>query len=324
MTVSFETAIAQFEPELPLAVGFSGGADSTALLVACARKWPREVVAVHVNHGLQAMASVFEQHCQLVCAELSVELFVCKVDAKHRPGQSPEDAARRARYAAFDEVIRSGRITHSIKSIALAQHADDQIETILLALSRGSGVAGVSGMPAKWTRNGHVFFRPLLQVSSIDVRAWLRSCGVEHIEDPSNADVRFTRNYIRGTLTPVLETVFPQFRDTFARSAMHAAQANDLLDELAEIDAQTVCGGAFQDPAIRLIQQLSPARQSNFLRHWLKRRYGVVPTTAQLNELRRLVQACTTRGHNIHLKVGHGHVMRNGMVLAWHHPNDLC
>lgn len=323
MTVSFEAAIAQFNPELPLAVAFSGGADSTALLLACARKWPGQVAAVHVNHGLQAKAFSFEQHCAAVCEALSIELIVKRVDAGKHKGQSPEDAARIARYAAFRALAPVGIAQAAIKSVAIAQHADDQVETVLLALSRGSGMAGLSGMPASWASNGLQFYRPLLRVSVRDVRDWLQVEGLGHIEDPTNTDTKFTRNRIRAKVLPVLDEVFPQFRETFARTAAHAAQAQELLDELASMDAQGICGPSGGDPQIKAIQRLSQARKSNFLRYWLKRQYGVMPSTAQLSELSRQISACTSRGHKIQIKVGLGFVTRQGAKLVWDDPKRL-
>lgn len=134
-------AIASFSPALPVAVAYSGGADSTALLVACARKWPGQVKAIHVHHGLQAAADSFEQHCVATCAQLGVSLAVRRVDARHAAGQSPEDAARRMRYATLTSVLQQ-EWGGTVRDIALAQHADDQVETMLLALSRGAGLPG--------------------------------------------------------------------------------------------------------------------------------------------------------------------------------------
>ena len=125
MAESFDQAIAVFSPALPLAVGYSGGADSTALLQACAEKWPGRVVAIHVHHGLQAAADGFELHCRGFCDRLGVPLQVLRVDAVHAPGQSPEDAARRARYQAFRAAALEENDSLAIKSVAIAHHADD-------------------------------------------------------------------------------------------------------------------------------------------------------------------------------------------------------
>ena len=131
MTLSLDAAMARFAPQLPLAVALSGGADSTALLVACARRWPGQVLAVHINHGLQAAASDFEQHCQALCAALQVPLHVVAVQAQAAKGESPEDAARKARYKAFDTLTLADTAQSAMKSIAFAHNADDQVETII-------------------------------------------------------------------------------------------------------------------------------------------------------------------------------------------------
>lgn len=314
MTRSFEQAIADFAPALPLAVAFSGGADSTALLLACARKWPGQVVAVHVHHGLQAAGDDFERHCRSFCADLPVPLVVQKVDARHAPGQSPEAAARHARYQAIDALALHGQA--AIQTIAIAQHADDQVETLLLALSRGAGLPGLSAMAAQWQRAGLTYCRPLLQVSSWAIRDWLQAQGAAFIEDPSNVDERFTRNRIRARLLPVLQACFPQFRDTFTRSSRHAAQAQDLLEEVAAEDLARI--GA--PPDIKALQALSPPRQANVLRHWLRSVHQVTPTSAQLDELMSQIAACRTRGHQLHLKVGQGFCVRRGNVLDWYNP----
>lgn len=316
MTATLTDAVTAFSPELPLAVAFSGGPDSTALLLACAQKWPGRVLALHVHHGLQAAADDFEQHCQTFCTALGVPLMVKRVDGRHAPGQSPEDAARRARYHAFEAMVLDQSSQETIRSIAIAQHADDQVETILLALSRGAGLPGLSAMPASWVRAGVHYHRPLLQVRSSDIRAWLGSRSVGYIEDPSNANERFTRNRIRARLMPALEATFPQFRDTFARSAAHAAQAQAVLLEVAMQDLAWVGS----PPVIAQIQRLSRPRQANVLRHWLVTTYNTVPSAAQLTEVLDQIAVCTTRGHGIHIKLGTGFVERRGALLHWYNP----
>lgn len=308
-----DDALRVFSPELPMAVAYSGGADSTALLLACAEKWPGQVRAVHVHHGLQAAADAFANHCEAVCAQLQVPLQVVRVRAGHAPGESPEDAARKARYEAFRVFAKQEQGQVAIKNIAIAQHADDQVETILLALSRGAGLPGLSAMPARWQRDGLTYHRPLLQVPAPAIRAWLVQKGVTFIEDPTNADERFTRNRIRARLLPVLAEAFPQFRETFARSAQHAAQAQALLVEVARGDLEMLG----TPPAIKALQALSPARQANVLRYWLREEHQATPSAAQLEQLLSQVAACTTRGHQIHLKIASGHVTRAGDRLQY-------
>ncbi len=329
-------ALAQVPIALPLAVAFSGGADSTALLLNCVQKWPGQVGAIHVNHGLQAAAHDFERHCQTVCERLRVPLVVRRVQAGHAPGQSPENAARSARYTALDEAaldgwldltpdksrVPSDGVAHGaiIKSVLLAQHADDQAETIILALSRGAGLAGLAAMPRQWVRQGVHFHRPFLGVAAAEIRAWLAANGEGFIEDPSNTDQRFTRNRIRAVVLPALQQTFPQFRSTFARSARHAAQAAEILTEVAAQDLALVGRPGDLAPVISRLQGLSPPRQANVLRYWLKTTANTVPSAAQLDELTQQIADCATRGHDIKIKVGHGFVVREALVLAWYNP----
>ena len=311
MSRSPDEALADFCPGLPFAVALSGGADSTALLVACAQHWPGQVRAVHVHHGLQPAADSFEAFCVDLCQRLSVPLAVWRVDARAAAGQSPEDAARQARYAALAEAVHSQ--WPEVRDVALAQHADDQIETLLIALSRGSGLPGLAGMPAQWERLGLRWHRPWLQVAGANLRDWLRACGQDWVEDPSNQDEQFTRNRIRARVLPALEAALPGFRDTFARSMAHVAEAQSVLDALAEQDLNTVG----MPPAIAALQGLPQARQAQALRLWLRREHGTTPSTAQLRELQAQIADCTTRGHRLQLKVGSGMVERVGQYLLW-------
>lgn len=293
---------------LPVAVAYSGGADSSALLHACYQLWPGQVLAIHIHHGLQAAGDDFAAHCAQVCQSLQVPLQIVPVTATHASGESPEDAARRARYHALAEAAQA----LGAASIALAQHADDQVETLLLALSRGAGLPGLAAMPAAWQRQGMHWHRPLLALPGQTLRDWLQQAGHSWVEDPSNTDTRFTRNSIRHGILPALAATLPQFRSTFARSIRHAAEAQALLDELAEQDLTSVG----LPPRIAALQTLSPKRQANVLRHWLKQ-HATQASLAQLHELQKQITACTTRGHRISLKIGHGQVQRHGDHLHY-------
>jgi tRNA(Ile)-lysidine synthase len=324
----------------PFVVAYSGGADSTALLLRCAQQYPGQVTAIHIHHGLQAAADDFAAHCTTLCAQLGVPLHVVHVQARHAAGDSPEDAARKARYTALAakvlEINKGLQAVEpaqaAIKCVALAQHADDQVETLLLALSRGAGLPGLSAMPARWQRGGVEFVRPWLGVPAADIRAWLMAQGLaaRHpgganfantigqgwVEDPTNTDTAFTRNRIRHTLLPALQQAFPQFRETFARSARHAAQAQLLLAQLATEDIAKTGS----PPQIIALQTLSPERQANLLRHWLKTTHGASPSAAQLDELQSQIAACTNRGKHIHIKVASGFVQRHADTLQYQ-PN---
>jgi len=290
----------------PWAVAYSGGADSTALLLAAHRAWPGQVMALHIHHGLQDAADAFEQHCIALCDRLQVPLHIVRVRAHPAHGESPEDAARRARYAALAEAARA----QGAAAVWLGHHADDQVETLLLALSRGAGLPGLAAMPARFEREGVVFERPLLEVPGPALREGLRADGIAWVDDPTNTDRGYTRNRIRHELLPALARTFANPRQTFARSAAHAAQAQLLLDEVAQEDLVRVGN----PPRIAELQTLSEARLSNVLRHWLSQQ-AQAPSTAQLQALITQVRACTTRGHAIDLKVGAGFVRRDGAVL---------
>ena len=298
-----------------MAVAFSGGADSTALLMACVRRWPGQVRAIHIHHGLQADADKFASHCQVLCEQLQVPLVLCKVNAKHEAGQSPEDAARKARYTALSEAVHAHPLLQGVKDIALGQHADDQVETLLLALSRGAGLPGLASMPSKWLRADLHWHRPLLNVAGAKLREYLTLLEVTWVEDPTNQDEQFTRNRIRAQLLPALERAFPQFRDTFSRSASHAAEAQEILKEVAAADLSSLMASGGLN--IKFLQQLSPARQSLVLRQWLKVHHQTTPSTVQMSELLSQIAACTTRGHQLRLKVGRGYALRDGQVLTW-------
>lgn len=319
MTQSIEAAIALFEPPLPLTVAFSGGADSTALLLACARRWPGQVQAVHINHGLQAAASEFEAHCIQFCARLGVPLRVVGVHARSASGDSPEDAARRARYQAFEALALENTASDAFKTIAFAHNADDQTETFLLALSRGSGVPGLSAMPAQWQRGPLRCFRPLLGVAAKDIRSWLADQGCTWVEDPTNTDQRFTRNRIRHSVLPAMRIAFPHFDDAVARSTGHLAQAQRLLEGLAREDLATLCAEPTLPDRLPLkgLRALDADRQANLLRFWMKARFGAAPSTAQLDQLQQQLQRCSTRGHRIHLRVAKGFALRVGPWLTW-------
>ena len=286
---------------LPLGIAYSGGADSTALLLAAAQRWPGQVQAFHIHHGLQAAADNFVRVCQSVCASLNVALHVVHVDASHAPGESPEDAARRARYSA----LAKAAMGQGMQCMLLGQHADDQVETLLLALSRGAGLPGLSAMPVRFERGGMAFYRPLLNTPSFALRNWLVRSQIAFVDDPTNLDERYTRSRIRARLLPALAQAFPQFRTTFARSARHAAQAQAVLVEVAAQDMATVGN----PPVIKALQALSQPRQANVLRYWLRLKQAT-PSAAQLEQLLHQLAACTTRGHQIHLKVSSGYVSR--------------
>jgi tRNA(Ile)-lysidine synthase len=252
-------------------VAFSGGLDSTVLLhllAGLAHRMPLPPLrAVHVQHGLQAAAQAWPGHCRQVCAALGVPLLLR--DVQVQPGASLEQAARDARYAAFVELLGADAV------LLTAQHRDDQAETLLFRLLRGAGARGLAAMPASRPLGRGQLVRPLLDVSRAELEDYARANGLDWVEDPSNCDERFSRNFLRRQVLPPLTQRWPQAMASMARSAAHLREAQALLDELAQTDLAAIAQDSrfawLPLPSLPLapLLKLSAARQRNLLRHWL-------------------------------------------------------
>ncbi|MGL4668314.1 MAG: tRNA lysidine(34) synthetase TilS [Saezia sp.] len=295
--------------EAKIGVAYSGGADSTSLLLAVLRRWPEQTCALHIHHGLQEAAQTFIEHCQERCEQWQIPFAVMRVDARHASGESPEDAARNSRYQALVHMAKE----QGLDVVLLGQHADDQVETLLLSLSRGAGLPGLACMPAVFEKEGVLFARPMLDVGVKALKAYLKTHGVDWVEDPTNEQKIYTRNRIRLDILPTLASTFPSYLETFTRSISHIAAAQQLLEELAQQDLEDVG----TPPSIKGLQKLSERRQANALRFWLKENHQTSPSTKQLHELLKQVKACSTRGHCIHIRIGSGAVVRVGEVLRF-------
>ncbi len=249
-----------------LLVAFSGGVDSHALLHSLAgrrqaRGWT--LAAVHVDHHLHPGSRDWVRHCAQVCSELAVSLRIVDVDARPRGGESPEAAARGARYRALGQLLGTGDL------LLTAQHQDDQAETVLLQLMRGGGLAGLAGMPRMRTLGRGRLLRPLLQVSRQQILEYARDHNLEWLEDPSNRDTRIDRNFVRLQVLPGLRRRWPSASATLAGAASRSGEATDLLMALADIDSQhTLAAGA--GLAGRHLAPLPVPRQRNLVRCWLR------------------------------------------------------
>lgn len=259
-----------------IAVAFSGGLDSSVLLDAAHAVFgPARLIALHVHHGLSPHADAWQRHCEDVAQGYGVLFDAQRVDVA-AAGRGIEAAARELRYRALQAM--SSRAEASV--LFTAHHADDQAETVLLQLLRGAGLPGLSAMPEQdRLANGLLRMRPLLQASRAELAAYARERGLRWIDDESNHSPRFTRNRLRQRLMPELAEAFPAYRSTLARAARHAAQAQSLLEDLAELD---LCEVARPDPQagdgqaerqvldLDALRRLRPARQANLLRAWLR------------------------------------------------------
>jgi len=266
-------------PRLRLCVAFSGGADSSALLAALAplARRPLAVRALHIDHGLSPNASAWAAHCRRIARSLGVPLTVCRVEVVRARGASLEAAARAARYAAFAAALAPG------EALLTAHHEDDQLETVLLQLLRGAGVAGLAAMPEVAACGHGLLVRPLLRTPREQLVAWLRGAGIDWVEDESNAQLRLDRNYLRGRVLPPLRARWPAAGATVARAARHAAEAQQVLDSVGAADAGRAAVGALL--SAKVLRTLPPERRRNALRYWIGAGGFQVPPTSLLREL---------------------------------------
>jgi tRNA(Ile)-lysidine synthase len=282
------SGFASLPPRAAVCVGFSGGLDSTVLLDLMARhgrETGRAVSAVHVHHGLSPNADAWADFCAAFCAERGVPLTIERVRVDRDSAEGLEGAARAARYAVYakrDEPV-----------VALAHHLDDQAETVLLQLLRGTGLKGVAAMPEMRALAGSNvrIYRPFLAFPRAALLEHAKAAGLQWIEDESNVSSVHDRNYLRGELAPLLDARFPGWREALARFSRHAASADALLEELALEDGPDVAsteadvGG---EPMF-IHRPLADARRANALRSFLDRNALPMPATARLEEMARQI-----------------------------------
>ncbi len=274
-------------------VAYSGGRDSHVLLHAMASlrgSLPGGLHAIHVNHGLSLQAAHWAGHCRSVCDALSVPLRVVTVDAGPERGESPEAAARHARYKAFSRLMATG------DCLLTAHHQDDQAETLLLQLLRGSGPHGLAGMPFQTPFSRGLHARPLLDFTREQLGDYAAAQGLRWVEDPSNRDTGLRRNFIRHEIFPLLASQWPAAAETLSRSAAHCADAARLLDSLADDDLRQVRGAQSQQLDIEALSKLDEIRQRNVIRYWIRSQGFPLPQQSHLERLRHdVLQAAPDR-----------------------------
>lgn len=333
-----EQIAARIVPLLPahssILIGLSGGVDSVVLLHLLHQLAPHyswRLSALHVHHGISPNADIWADFCSKLCDLHHIPIQIEHVDITPLRAYGIEAAARKLRHAAF-----AGQ---GCDFVALAHHADDQVETMLLQLLRGAGVRGASAMPVLSLskqaplaeRAGFPsLVRPLLHSSRQEILAYAAANGLQWIDDESNADDSYPRNFLRHRLLPLLEEKFPAYRDTFMRSAKHFAEASILLDELAQQDsARTIHAGTL---AVADLQALSQARAKNLVRYFLHVHGVPMPQTRQLdNMVQQLCNArvdtavCITCGEwQVRRYQGSVYVMRSlgefdrNLIMPWH------
>jgi tRNA(Ile)-lysidine synthase len=257
-------AIRPYQGSHRVFLAYSGGVDSHVLLHLCAQQhWLKDkLTAVYVHHGLQAIADHWALHCQATATSLDIAFKELRVDARPVNGQSPEEAARNARYGALSSLLDE----HDL--LLVAQHREDQLETVLLQLFRGAGLPGLSGMPVAMPMGKGILLRPLLNVSKKDIEAYAAGHELDWVEDPTNQSAEFDRNFLRNDVLPALKKRWPALDKTVSRAAGHCADAQalirqeggELLKKYLDIETQ----------ALSLVHWscLDSARQALLLRAW--------------------------------------------------------
>ncbi|HEV7358150.1 MAG TPA: tRNA lysidine(34) synthetase TilS [Steroidobacteraceae bacterium] len=267
-----------------LVVALSGGPDSTALLAAAAemqhgfRGLPLR--AVHIDHGLQRTAAEFRKACQTLCDRLSIPLSIIAVEVDGA-GESLEAAARTARYAALAAQLHSG------ECLLTAHHRKDQAETLLLQALRGAGVKGMAAMPACKVLGLGWHVRPMLEIAYEELLRFSAALPQFHSNDPMNEDERFDRVYLRKAVWPLLQKRWPGVEITLSRTALHMAEAQQLLDIAAAADVARLRDG--EALSVQGLRALSPLKRVNAVRLWLREAGVEVPSTARLEEALRQV-----------------------------------
>ncbi|EEX93091.1 tRNA(Ile)-lysidine synthase [Vibrio orientalis CIP 102891 = ATCC 33934] len=313
---TFYAAIDQYyQPNTRIVLGLSGGLDSRVmleLLAQYAQQYRVDCLAVHVHHGLSDNADQWAEQCQHWCQSLNVQLVVEKVSLDIE-GRSIEESAREARYNALRKYLSSGDL------LLTGQHADDQLETFLLALKRGSGPKGLSSMAAVMPFASAQIVRPLLSVTRQEIEEFAQSLDLEWVEDESNQDQRFERNFIRHNLTPNMRERWPHIHQSVRRSAELCAEQEQLLDELM---AEKLSAALHSDSSLEIatLAEMSELARTRLLRMWLGSLGLRMPSRIQLDKLWQEV-AQAQQDANPQLTLADGQIRRFAhklyVVQAW-------
>ena len=306
---SLELAIADLLSEHSiagsLAVALSGGPDSSAMAICAAhycRRCDIELHLFHIHHGLQAEADLWSQHVQQLGQILDVPVTVERVVVDLRSGQGVEAAARRARHQALNGLA----LQNNVSGLLFAHHQQDQAETVLLRLLRGSGPSGLSAMQAANFSEGVWRLRPWLGQSRIDIlqvlQAFTERTGWKAVDDPSNRDKTLGRGAVREDLVPLLQVRWPAWAQTLARHAEQARQANELLSDYARELIEAVRAEDGCSLSLLAWRELDASRQALVLRTWLLELGASMPTERRLLDLMRQLRGLHQMGHDRALK----------------------
>lgn len=288
LSAKLESLLSQIEANRRLWVALSGGLDSVVLLHAVASlNLATPVHALHVNHQISLHANDWQQYCASLCAELQVP-FHAEVVQVERAGRGLEDAARAARYDVFEQQLQAGDF------LLTAHHADDQVETFFLRLLRGAGPRGLAAMAQQRPLGAGHLFRPLLTFSRAQLQAYADAHQLSWVEDESNLDTHYDRNYLRQRVIPLLHERWPQLQRRVQQTADLCSDSEALLAELAEQDLQQ-CEQRpermGQSLCLLGLAQLSSARRHNVLRYWLRHLGFDMPEQLHLQQFEQQLMA---------------------------------
>jgi tRNA(Ile)-lysidine synthase len=263
-------------------LALSGGLDSSVLLhllVNLRSLYPIKLHAVHVHHGLSSNADSWGEHCEKVCRQFSVEFTQYNVNAVAASGDSPEEVARQRRYDVFKQCIQANDI------ILTAHHQDDQAETLLLQLFRGAGPKGLAAMSAFNKFKQGYLARPLLNFSRQSLHEYALHHQLAWIDDESNANTNFTRNFVRHEVISLLKSRWPNVTATLSRVAEHCAQTQELLENFSERDLEGCYGSKPDTLSVKQLLQLTLERQRQVIRLWLSRANRPIPSTIKMHHI---------------------------------------
>ncbi|QOJ24344.1 MAG: tRNA lysidine(34) synthetase TilS [Gammaproteobacteria bacterium] len=298
-----EVLLAHIKPGDHLTIALSGGIDSVVLLDilnVLAKQAPFTLSAVHVNHGISSNAAQWSRFCCNLCHAYGISIYIAHLHITKETGMSLEAIAREERYRVFSRM--------QTDYITVAQHLDDQAETLLLQLFRGAGIRGLSAMPVMRKQNSASapqILRPLLEIPRHIIEAYAQQNNLRWINDESNDDTAFNRNFLRHDILPLLRKRYPNYPKTLLRTSRHLSEASQLLDELAAMDSENCfVSGMLQ---IDRVRKLSFARAKNLLRYTLLQHGAALPSTAKLEDIANQLLSAS-KDNQLHITFGNSEI----------------
>lgn len=300
-----ESSLAQHnKPFVHVYIGYSGGVDSHVLLHLCANtpSLYGKVTAVYIHHGLQNEADAWAEHCKNTARNLDIDFMLLHVDASAKTGESPEEAAREARYAAFKTLLTAD------DALLIGQHRDDQLETVLLQLFRGAGLRGLSGIPESITLGLGTVLRPLLTVGKNEIDQYAQDQQLHWVEDPSNQKNEYDRNFLRNQVIPLIRQRWESCDKTVSRSARHCSEAQIIVSAVAEELFYPVFNRATRTLSIAQLLVHKSTRQQLIIRHWFHKLGLKMPSLCFLERVQH--EVITAKEDSDPILEGQGYVIR--------------